>query len=141
MVHSLAEEEVLYPEFKNMMGSKCRDHALSEHKTLKNLLMDLNAMTINSPGFKVRRVNCVHALPSLLACTAAESHCCASLHLSGNAAEQAHQPAPCGSSGSCNSLPSLHVWRWCWLMQASMCSAVCASLHPLLHWQAMQAVN
>jgi hemerythrin superfamily protein len=53
VVHSLAEEEVLYPEFKNMMGSKCRDHALSEHKTLKNLLMDLDAMTISTPGFNV----------------------------------------------------------------------------------------
>lgn len=87
MVHSLAEEEVLYPEFKNMMGSKCRDHALSEHMTLKNLLMDLDAMTIKSPGFKVGRVNCVHdALPPLLACTDVESHCCASLHPPGNAA-------------------------------------------------------
>jgi hemerythrin superfamily protein len=36
-VHSLAEEEVLYPEFKNTpgLGRRCRDHALSEHKTLK----------------------------------------------------------------------------------------------------------
>lgn len=56
MVHSLAEEEVLYPEFKNLMGSKCRDHALSEHKTLKNLLMDLDSMTIDSPGFNVSGV-------------------------------------------------------------------------------------
>jgi hypothetical protein len=57
-VHSLAEEEVLYPEFKNQMGSKCRDHALSEHKTLKNLLMDLDAMNIDSPGFNVRAAAC-----------------------------------------------------------------------------------
>lgn len=54
VVHSLAEEEVMYPAFKHMMGTRCRDHALSEHKTLKNLLMDLDSMTIDSPGFKVR---------------------------------------------------------------------------------------
>lgn len=30
---------------------QCRDHALSEHKTLKNLLSDLDSMTVHSPGF------------------------------------------------------------------------------------------
>lgn len=53
VVHSLAEEEVLYPEFKNQIGTRCRDHALSEHKTLKDLLCDLDSMTISSPGFNV----------------------------------------------------------------------------------------
>ncbi|WIA33375.1 hypothetical protein OEZ86_006512 [Tetradesmus obliquus] len=50
-VHSLAEEEVLYPEFTKHMGSRCRDHALSEHKTLKDILSDIDAMTVTSPGF------------------------------------------------------------------------------------------
>jgi hypothetical protein len=31
---------------------QCRDHALSEHKTLKDILSDIDAMTVNSPGFK-----------------------------------------------------------------------------------------
>jgi len=34
---------------------QCRDHALSEHKTLKDFLVDLDGMTIDSPGFKVRQ--------------------------------------------------------------------------------------
>ncbi|KAF6261271.1 hypothetical protein COO60DRAFT_1699953 [Scenedesmus sp. NREL 46B-D3] len=50
-VHSLAEEEVLYPEMTKHMGTKCRDHALSEHKTLKDILSDIDAMTVASPGF------------------------------------------------------------------------------------------
>jgi hypothetical protein len=28
-----------------------RDHALSEHKTLKDILSDIDAMTVTSPGF------------------------------------------------------------------------------------------
>lgn len=30
---------------------QCRDHALSEHKTLKDILSDIDAMTVTSPGF------------------------------------------------------------------------------------------
>lgn len=30
---------------------QCRDHALSEHKTLKDILSDIDAMTVASPGF------------------------------------------------------------------------------------------
>eukprot|EP00882_Tetradesmus_deserticola_P020208 GHRQ01021787.1.p3 GENE.GHRQ01021787.1~~GHRQ01021787.1.p3 ORF type:complete len:147 (-),score=71.17 GHRQ01021787.1:860-1300(-) len=31
--------------------AQCRDHALSEHKTLKDILSDIDAMTVSSPGF------------------------------------------------------------------------------------------
>eukprot|EP00878_Enallax_costatus_P005548 GHUV01005821.1.p1 GENE.GHUV01005821.1~~GHUV01005821.1.p1 ORF type:complete len:201 (+),score=65.78 GHUV01005821.1:574-1176(+) len=50
-VHSLAEEEVLYPAMTSVMGTETRDHALSEHKTMKDILSDLDAMTISTPGF------------------------------------------------------------------------------------------
>jgi hypothetical protein len=30
---------------------QCYDHALSEHKTLKDILSDIDAMTVTSPGF------------------------------------------------------------------------------------------
>eukprot|EP00879_Flechtneria_rotunda_P002297 GHRR01002490.1.p1 GENE.GHRR01002490.1~~GHRR01002490.1.p1 ORF type:complete len:242 (+),score=72.81 GHRR01002490.1:133-858(+) len=62
VLHSIAEEEVLYPEFKNKMGTRARDHALSEHKTLKNLLSDLDSMKVTSPGFNDKIEVLMHAL-------------------------------------------------------------------------------
>eukprot|EP00877_Chromochloris_zofingiensis_P011922 jgi/Chrzof1/6984/Cz02g06160.t1 len=50
-VHSIGEEEVLYPAMSEHMGTEVRDHALSEHKTLKNLASDLDSMKVDHPGF------------------------------------------------------------------------------------------
>lgn len=33
-------------------GMQARDHALSEHKTLKDIMSDLDSMTVHTPAFK-----------------------------------------------------------------------------------------
>jgi len=45
-IHSLAEEEAVYPAFRNHLGAGARDHALDEHTTLKQLLITLDGMKL-----------------------------------------------------------------------------------------------
>ncbi|GBF97560.1 hypothetical protein Rsub_10161 [Raphidocelis subcapitata] len=56
-VHSLSEEEVLYPALKNAFGKDIRragDHVLDEHTSLKKILLDIDRMSATDPGFQPR---------------------------------------------------------------------------------------
>ncbi|KIZ02650.1 putative hemerythrin-like protein [Monoraphidium neglectum] len=61
-VHSLSEEEVLYPALKNACGNEMRNHVLDEHTTLKHILMDIDKMDADDPNFNPRLDELVHEL-------------------------------------------------------------------------------
>lgn len=50
-LHSLAEEEVVYPEIKNKIDTETRDQALHEHTELKKIATKLDGMKVQDEGY------------------------------------------------------------------------------------------
>jgi hemerythrin superfamily protein len=51
-LHSLAEEEVVYPEINNKLNSETRDRMLHEHTELKKVATKLDGMKLGDEGYE-----------------------------------------------------------------------------------------
>lgn len=51
-VHTIAEEQVLYPVVGDHFGENARNHAEDEHQSLKLLMSDLDSMRVGDDGFE-----------------------------------------------------------------------------------------
>lgn len=52
MVHTLAEEAVLYPVVAEQVDEHMRDHAMDEHESLKLFTSDLDGMKLGDEGYE-----------------------------------------------------------------------------------------
>eukprot|EP01114_Cavostelium_apophysatum_P013886 TRINITY_DN3462_c0_g2_i2.p3 TRINITY_DN3462_c0_g2~~TRINITY_DN3462_c0_g2_i2.p3 ORF type:complete len:187 (-),score=61.05 TRINITY_DN3462_c0_g2_i2:24-584(-) len=59
VVHSAAEEQIVYPEYRSVMpeGNKIADHSLDEHQVVKNLLAELDKMKVTDAGYDSKMFN------------------------------------------------------------------------------------